>query len=102
MDVAKRSVVSAVIVRRSFSLGTPSVDALEITPDRFSLIEKIDQSEPLFWNEMVTGMVVPFSRLMLPSSVPLFMVMERLLQDVFLKSSKEFLLAKVFSSFSSV
>ena len=48
MDVAKRSVVSAVIVRRSFSLGTPSVDALEITPDRFSLIEKIDQSEPLF------------------------------------------------------
>ena len=39
---------------------------------------------------------------MLPSSVPLFMVMERLLQDVFLKSSKEFLRAKFFRSFSSV
>ena len=85
---------------RFSSLGALSFDRLEITPDRFSLMEKIFQSDPLFCKEMVSGMVVPSSKVMLPSSVPLFPEVETLLQNVFLNSFKELFCANIFRSFS--
>ena len=87
---------------RFSSLGALLFDRLEITPDRFSLMEKIFQSHPLFCKEMVSGMVVPSSKVMLPSSVPLFPEVETLLQNVFLNSFKELFCANIFRSFSRV
>ena len=102
IDVTKRSVVFDVMSSKFSSLGALSFDGLEITPDRFSLMEKIFQSDPLFCKEMVSGMVVPSSKVMLPSSVPLFPEAETLLQNVFLNSFKELFCANIFRSFSRV
>ena len=88
------------MLSRFSSLGALLFDRLEITPDRFSLMEKIFQSHPLFCKEMVSGMVVPSSKVILPSSVPLFPEVKTLLQNVFLNSLKELFCANIFRSFS--